>query len=133
MEERIDIAAPDALWLSALIRDRVRAELRLGQCMAGRTMQEAAAIAGRLVHAELDREERWRAKQPVQRDDWIRRILVARDRRLKRRAPATRRRWAIMMQPRPCVWEPPPWWGMLSGREPPPYDAGEDWGALCLP
>ncbi len=101
-----------------------------------------AMAAGLRAHADaraawvdrLCREREKRVRQPVQHDDWTRRILVARDRRRKRREPATRRRWAIMMRPRVgCELVPPPWWGMLSGREPPPYDAGEDWGVLCLP
>lgn len=74
MEERIDIAAPDALWLAALTRDRARAQQRLADVLPGREVGEAAHVAARCVHSELDREARIAA---AQRPRWIDRQVAA--------------------------------------------------------
>lgn len=118
----------DALWLSALTRDRKRAEVRLQDMLPGRDVGEAATVAARVVHAELDREERIaaRPRRGVMVEVEIARWLAQR----KRKEPAMRRRWAIMARRRPCLWIPPPWWGVLLGREPLPYDVGEEWAAV---
>jgi len=99
-----------------------------GGANEGAAMRAGIEAAGVAAH----RERLGRVKAPVQRDDWIGRILRERDRRRKRREPATRRRWAIMARPkvRACELVPPPWWGVLSAREPGGYDAGEEWAAM---
>ena len=44
MDEQTEIAAPDALWLAALARDRARAAARLADMLPGRDVGEAARV-----------------------------------------------------------------------------------------
>ena len=44
MDETEQIAAPDALWLAALTRDRARAAARLADMLPGRDVGEAARV-----------------------------------------------------------------------------------------
>ena len=44
MDEAEQIAAPDALWLAALARDRARAAARLADMLPGRDVGEAARV-----------------------------------------------------------------------------------------
>ena len=128
MDEQTEIAAPDALWLAALTRDRDRAAVRLADMLPGRDVGEAAVLAARCVHAELDREARIaaRPRRGAMVEAGIARWLARR----KRREPATRRRWAIMVQRRPCELVPPAWWEELRRGEEYRYDAGAEWGAV---
>ena len=128
MDEQTEVAAPDALWLAALARDRDRAAVRLADLLPGRDVGEAAALAARCVHAELDREARIaaRPRRGAMVEAGIARWLARR----KRREPATRRRWATMVQGRPCEPVPPPWGGELRGGGEYRYDAGAEWGAV---
>ena len=128
MDETGQIAAPDALWLGALTRNRARAAARLADMLPGRDVGEAAEVAARCVHAELDREARIaaRPRRGAMVEAGIARWLARR----KRREPATRRRWAIMIQRRPCELVPPVWWEELRRGEEYRYDAGAEWGAV---
>ena len=44
MDETEQIAAPDALWVAALVGDRVRAAARLADMLPGRDVGEAARV-----------------------------------------------------------------------------------------
>lgn len=129
----------DALWLSALARDRGRALRRLAEVLPGRDVGEAAPLAARLVHAELDREVR--AGRPVERTgDRLRRAEV--ERRVQLRGwvhpgwERIRRGSRRAMARGPVIRGPSPWdaaagramalrlpatvWGSREGQRPEP-------------
>lgn len=84
MDETEQIAAPDALWLAALARDRGRAAVRLADMLPGRDVGEAAVLAARCVHAELDREARIVDRRPGERTaDRLRRDEAERRQKLR--------------------------------------------------
>ena len=108
MDEAEQIAAPDALWLAALTRDRARAAARLADMLPGRDVGEAAEVAARCVHAELDREARLRA---AHRARWIDELVTALVAERKNRpehpgwAEYRRRAQALVGQERITTWD----------------------------
>jgi hypothetical protein len=108
MDEQNEITEPDALWLAALTRDRARAAVRLADMLPGRDVGEAAALAARCVHAEMDREARLRA---AYRARWIDELVTALviERRKRPEHPGwakyRRRARALVGQERITTWD----------------------------